>query len=180
MRIYVASSWRNERQPEIVTLLRNNGHEVYDFRNPEPGDNGFHWSEIDADWKGWSPGQFRDALTNDIAINGFKRDFEAMKWADAFVLVMPCGRSAHLETGWAIGAGKPTAILLSDGEPELMYAMADQLCTNTEELVKWASESECAKCKGTGDIWWPDTFAGRLKQITCNACNGKGRVKHDG
>ena len=49
-----------------------------------------------------------------------------MEWADAFVLLMPCGRSAHLEAGWAIGAGKPTAILLSAGEPELMYKMADR------------------------------------------------------
>lgn len=42
------------------------------------------------------------------------------------------------------------------------------------------AESECTECNSTGYIWWPDTFAGRFKQSTCNACNGKGRVKHDG
>ena len=54
-KIYVASSWRNERQPILVEILRANGHEVYDFRNPKEGDNGFHWSEIDEDWQQWTP-----------------------------------------------------------------------------------------------------------------------------
>ena len=31
-KIYLASSWRNERQPELVRTLRQAGHEVYDFR----------------------------------------------------------------------------------------------------------------------------------------------------
>ena len=45
-----------------------------------------------------------------------------MKWADACVLVLPCGRSAHLEAGWFVGAGKPLHILQLDREePELMY-----------------------------------------------------------
>ena len=38
MKIYVASSWRNLLQPGIVLALRRCGHEVYDFRNPAPGD----------------------------------------------------------------------------------------------------------------------------------------------
>ena len=32
-RIYVASSWRDPYQPEVVAALREAGHEVYDFRN---------------------------------------------------------------------------------------------------------------------------------------------------
>ena len=34
MRIYVASSWRNLYQPTVVTALRQEGYEVYDFRYP--------------------------------------------------------------------------------------------------------------------------------------------------
>jgi DNA (cytosine-5)-methyltransferase 1 len=47
MKIYVASSWRNEQQPEVVKALRDAGHEVYDFRNPSETDKGFAWSDID-------------------------------------------------------------------------------------------------------------------------------------
>ena len=50
---------------------------------------------------------------------------------------MPCGRSAHLEAGWAIGQDKPTCILLCDKQdPELMYKMAS-LALNEAELMEW-------------------------------------------
>lgn len=138
-RIYVASSWRNPDQPGIVEMLRQAGHEVYDFRNPRPGDNGFAWSDIDPDWLAWRPVPFRDALDHPVAVSGFDSDFDAMKWADTFVLALPCGRSAHLEAGWAIGTGKPTAILLHEDkfEPELMYRMADLLACELYEVVDW-------------------------------------------
>lgn len=125
MKIYVASSWRNELQAGAVTTLKAAGHDVYDFRNPEPGDNGFHWSEIDPAWKSWSPEAFTRCLSHPLAAAGFRKDMDALHDCDACVLVMPCGRSAHLEAGWAAGAGKRLLILLSDGEPELMYRMAE-------------------------------------------------------
>lgn len=127
MKLYVASSWRNEYQQAVVADLRDCGHEVYDFRNPSPGDIGFHWSEIDQKWELWTPKQFIDGLTHDIAKQGFVSDFRAMHWACACVLVLPCGRSAHLEAGWFVGVGKPLFILLDPvggNEPELMYLMS--------------------------------------------------------
>jgi hypothetical protein len=136
MKIYVASSWRNERQPDIVKVLRREGHEVYDFREPTENDRGFHWSDIDPNWKSWSPEQFRAALDHPIAKFGIRHDMAALRWCDACVLVMPCGRSAHLELGWATGAGKLTAILLSDGEPELMYGMVDMVTDNISKIVE--------------------------------------------
>ena len=145
MKIYVASSWRNDAQPGVVAFLREHGHEVYDFRNPAEGDTGFGWREIDEDWQTWSPTRFRECLDHPTAKSGFDKDFAAMEWADAFVLVMPCGRSAHLELGWAVGASKPTLILLSDGEPELMYKMVDHICVHLSEVGDALSRLEAAK-----------------------------------
>ena len=138
-RIYLASSWRNPEQPVLVEMFRQLGHEVYDFRNPRPVDTGFAWSDIDPDWLAWKPWPFRDALAHPVAQAGFDSDFDAMKWADTFVLALPCGRSAHLEAGWAIGAGKPTALLLHEDkfEPELMYLMADLIACDVSEVCDW-------------------------------------------
>lgn len=137
-KVYVASSWRNARQPCIVATLRDAGHEVYDFRNPLPGDRGFHWSDIDPDWKQWTPAQLREALDHPIAVAGYRSDKEAMDWADVCVLVMPCGRSAHLEAGYFSSGmnGKELVILLSDGEPELMYNLADHVCVTMDEVLE--------------------------------------------
>lgn len=136
MKIYVASSWRNAHQQAVVERLRAEGHEVYDFRNPLPDNHGFHWSDIDPGWKQWTPEQFRTSLDHPVAEAGYGLDWEAMQWADACVMVMPCGRSAHIEAGYFVGAGKPLIILLSDGEPELMYKMANAVCVDMEEVVQ--------------------------------------------
>src|SRR5688572_21392889 len=114
MRIYVASSWRNGAQPAVVDALRGDGHEVYDFRNPKPGDNGFSWREIDPDWQRWSGEAYRKALEHPVARKGFASDMRALLECDACVLVLPCGRSAHLELGHAVGAGKRSAVLFPD------------------------------------------------------------------
>lgn len=139
MKVYVASSWRNEAQPTVVELIRTAGHEVYDFRHPHMGpgarDEGFHWSNIDPEWKAWTPSEFRDALRHQVAKDGFRSDLVGLEWCDACVLVMPCGRSAHLELGYCIGSGKLSIILLSDGEPELMYGLADHLCVSIDEAL---------------------------------------------
>lgn len=136
-KIYVASSWRNPLQAEVVQALRFDAHMVYDFRNPAPGNTGFAWSAIDQNWKYWTALKYVEALDHPLAKKGFASDFNAMKWADTFVLVLPCGRSAHLEMGWAVGAGKLTIVLTRDGEePELMAKMCDHICTSLDEVRK--------------------------------------------
>ena len=153
-RIYVASSWRNQTQPEVVSRLRQEGHEVYDFRNPKStnadfatnpavAEAGFAWSSIDPDWLGWTPNQFRNALFHPIAVKGFATDRDAMWWADAGVLVLPSGRSSHLEAGYFFGARKPLHVLLAPSEPELMLGCATSLALTIDELAdnvnKWSA-----------------------------------------
>lgn len=137
VRIYVASSWRNDYQPEVVRGLRELDHEVYDFKHPVPGNEGFHWSEIGRGWKSWTLDEYTEALKHPIAEAGFTLDFAAMMESDACVLVLPCGRSAHIEAGYFVGANKPLLILLSSEqfEPELMYKMATGVFTGLGPLL---------------------------------------------
>jgi len=141
MKIYVASSWRNSHQPYVVEALREMGCEVYDFRNPPHGRGGFAWSQIDPAWQSWTPAQWRDALRHPLAVEGFNSDKAGMDWADACVLVLPCGRSAHLEAGWFAGKGKPVAFLaLEPSEPDLMVGLGNGVLTSFVELGDWIAE----------------------------------------
>ena len=136
-KIYLASSWRNVRQPAVVEALRADGHYVYDFRHPWGGDQlGFSWDSIDREWGTWSRADFREALHHPIARAGFASDVAAMKWADACVLLLPCGRSAHLELGWMAGTGKQTVVLMEVAEePELMYGLCDTIALTVDEVL---------------------------------------------
>lgn len=135
MKIYVASSWRNAQQQDVVAALRALGHDVYDFKNP-PNASGFSWSEIDPAWKSWTAEAFLKGLDDPRADEGFQSDMDALMGADACVLVLPCGRSAHLELGYAVGAGKRTIVLLDNpiSEPELMYKMCTEIVTDMDGL----------------------------------------------
>ncbi len=136
-KIYVASSWRNPIQQNVVSALRDEGHEVYDFRNPAEGNSGFAWSEVDREWLAWTPLQFIHQIrSSPIASAGFKLDRDALNWCDTCVLVLPCGRSAHLEAGYACGQGKDVMFLLQPEkfEPELMYLLGNGFATNITEL----------------------------------------------
>lgn len=150
MKVYVASSCRNQSQPVVVQCLRSAGHEVYDFKNPAPGDHGFSWKQCEDDPPPWSAEKTREVLMYPVSVRGFGLDFEAMKHADAVVMLQPCGRSAALELGWACGAGKLTIALLADGqEPELMLKLADHICTTLGEVIALlaplAPQAECRR-----------------------------------
>ena len=134
-KIYVASSWRNAYQPEVVKRLREAGHEVYDFRNPEDNPGGFHWSDVSDAWQEWSVDEYISNLHHPVAEKGFKADLDAMLWADSCVLVLPCGRSAHAEAGWFAGRGLKTIVYIPEKqEPELMYKIFDQVVGSMSDL----------------------------------------------
>lgn len=141
LRVYVASSWKNDDQSKVVLGLRAAGHEVYDFRSPWGSGEGFNWKDIDSEYRTWDVEDCANGLKNALAVEHFETDFDAMKWADVCVLVQPCGRSAHMEAGWFAGQGKPVLNLLYDGDPELMWLMG-RVCTNfgdvVEKLDRWA------------------------------------------
>jgi hypothetical protein len=139
MKIYVASSWRNEYQPLVCSELREDGHDVYDFRHPEPGNDGFSWRSVDPEWQSWTPERYLEGLKSSCAEEGFALDMNALRAADACVMVMPCGMSASLETGFAVGAGKPTAVYVPGmREPDLMVKMADLVTSDLTILCSWA------------------------------------------
>jgi len=136
-KIYVASSWRNKYFPAVVEALRAKGHEVYDFRNPPHGGNGFRWTDIDEKALEWSFDEYSEGLHHPKAERQFKADLDALEWADTCVLVLPSGRSAHTEAGWMAGAGRRVFVYIPEmQEPELMYKLFDGVAGSMEDLLE--------------------------------------------
>jgi hypothetical protein len=150
-RVYVASSWRNGLYTGVTTIVRAAGLEVLDWRNPRPGEHGFSWNEIDPTWarvstdphdttetQPRSPELYVEMLRHSRAVEAFASDRSFMEQATHCVLLLPCGRSAHLEAGWFIGTGKPCAVYVPEPvEPELMYLLADKVCTTMLEVLEF-------------------------------------------
>ena len=117
--VYLASSWRHERQPAVLAALREDGYRVYDFRAAAAS---YDWRRVDSD-RPWSPSRARAALDHGLARAAYHVDRAAMEVADACVLLTPAGLSAGLEAGWFVGRGRPLFVLAL-GDPELMTLLA--------------------------------------------------------
>ena len=167
-RIYVASSWRNPLQPDVVAVLKRDGHEVYDFRHPAEGDEGFAWEKLGGrPRQKWDAGYFANVvLDHPVAARGFELDMKALIAASAVVLVLPCGRSAHLELGYAVGMRKLTIVYVpSLDEPELMYRMCDYVETTLDgvrrQLTKDRSRPRWQRDLAAIDERFPGSYPGK-------------------
>jgi|SRR5262245_12766921 len=139
MRLYVASSWKNEDYYQVLSHLISVGHTVWDWREPPNGDPGFSWKQSNPDWK---PGdkvttaELRALLDTEAAKRGFANDMRGMIEADTGILLLPCGRSAHVEAGLMRGWSKPVYVLRQyPDEPDLLYRAFTAICGSVEELL---------------------------------------------
>jgi len=138
LKVYAASSWRNQRYDDVVRRIKAAGYIVYDFRHP-PNGSAFNWDQIDPNWSSEQPNvkaeDLRRLLAHPVAARGFDTDWRGMLESDVCVLILPCGSSAHLEAGYMKGLGKTVLILFEEGRPELTYKLADDLCSDVSELL---------------------------------------------
>lgn len=132
--VYLIGSLRNARVPQVGQYLRTvHGFNVFDD---------WHAAGPEADdcWQAYEKARGRtyaEALAGAAAQNVFAFDKRHLDASDAAVLVMPAGKSGHLELGYMAGQGKTTAILLAE-EPErfdVMYNFAGLVTSDDYELA---------------------------------------------
>lgn len=121
--IYLIGSLRNSDVPKIGKALRENGFEVFE--------DWYAAGKIaDDSWRDYELGRGRsyvEALQGYAATHVFNFDKKYLDLSDTAVLVLPAGKSGHLEFGYMIGKGSKGYILLP---PQ------DQ-CSKLPEAWKW-------------------------------------------
>lgn len=133
MCIYLIGSMRNPMIPVLAQNIRALGLEVFDdWFSPGPEADEY-WQKYEKD-RGRS---YKESLAGFHAKTVFAFDHHHLQRAGTVVLVMPAGRSAHLELGWAIGKGKKGYVLF-DKEPErydIMYQFATDIFFSEKDLL---------------------------------------------
>lgn len=134
MKIYLMGSLRNPEIVHIANALREKGFDVFDD----------WWSagaNADDAWRDYEKQRGRtygEALQGHAATHIFALDKKHLDLCDVGIMLMPAGKSAHLELGYLLGKGKPGYILF-DKEPErydVMYQFATGIFFNLEDLLK--------------------------------------------
>jgi hypothetical protein len=135
-KIYLIGSLKNPTLTEASTALRAAGHEVFDDWWAAGPKADSYWQDYEA-----ARGRtYKEALTSPIAVHNFEFDKKWLDWADTGVLVLPAGKSAHMEVIEVQKHG--TAHALFPAEPkdkaswDLMYKLLDGIHFSIEELLE--------------------------------------------
>ncbi len=136
--LYLIGSLRNEKIPKLAVKLREeNPHmEVFDewySAGPIADDS---WKEHQLS-KGLD---YQSALMGYAAKNVFAFDKRHLDRSSHALLVLPAGKSGHMEIMYAAyGVGAKTAILLDpeDVRWDVMYQFIPTILNNDEEVSEW-------------------------------------------
>lgn len=134
MKYFIASRWRNRAILDpLVEQIRSKGHEVYYFiektimlgaRDLDPEEYMKQFEAI-TDWR-----------NNTHCKQVFEEDLDGLKNADVIVLVLPAGKSAHMEAGIAYGLGKKCVLVGQVEATESLYLAFDEVYADTESFIK--------------------------------------------
>ena len=124
MKIYIASSWKNQHAVEMLTEhLRNIGHEVISFVEKAVCDEGR--SEIKFDVEKW--------IHSKDGTDKFDYDTKGATQSDLVIYIGPSGTDAWAEIGAAWGCGVRILGLWSKGEQAGLM----------RHMVEWYRDYRC-------------------------------------
>lgn len=146
MKIYLASSWKNVKDVQsFAEGLRELGHEVDDFTDSKSGRFVFSFSQI----SGVENMNAETALSELMVKRAFLEDKKWIDWSDCVLMLLPCGKSAHLEAGYAKGLNKKLVIYhleeFPKGDFDVMYGFADLVTTDYLKVLDFFDGMEAKK-----------------------------------
>lgn len=134
--IYLIGSLRNPEIPEIgKQLALASGLEVFTSWHSAGPDADDHLR----DYERFMGKSYSKAIRCWAATNIFRFDKFHLDRCGAGLLIMPAGKSGHLELGYLIGQGKPGYILFQE-EPErfeVMHNFATEIFLSIEEAQEY-------------------------------------------
>ena len=132
MKIYIASSWKNQHAVELLTeKIRDKGHEVLSFVENNHGEQAGHTA-----MENGKPIDFEDWVWGDRGQNSFDYDTKGATESDLVVYVSPSGIDAWAEVGAAWGRGVPVFGLHAKSEQAgLMRRMINPWFSNYRDLI---------------------------------------------
>jgi hypothetical protein len=137
--LYLIGSLRNDRIPVLAEQIRKDNPRVEVFDDWYAA--GF---EADDMWKSYELGRgrtYQQALNGYAAQHVFDFDCHHLNRSTHALLVLPAGKSGHMEITYAkYGAGAKAAILLDPNDDprfDIMYKFVDDILANDNEIADW-------------------------------------------
>lgn len=136
---FIASRWRNK--PHVLELARkieSKGKKVYNFIEGDGTD--YELKDLEEKYE---PEEFMKMFEsipdwqNSKAIKEiFEVDMNALRDSETVILLLPAGKSAHIEAGVSYGMGKRTIVVGEQIEAEASYLIFNEMYSSIEDFIK--------------------------------------------
>ena len=133
---FVAGRYRNNKEVlRLNSSIQNAGYSTYCFLESRASTE--HLGPADGDGEAaMKIFEARDDWRNDPAVREvFESDMKAEREANTFVLLLPAGKSCHIEAGVAYGLGKKLVVIGEQKETESLYLIFDEMYPTIEDFI---------------------------------------------
>lgn len=130
---FIASRWRNRDNVRLLAQkLREKGFSVYCFideehslndPNEDPEEEMKKFETI-VDWR-----------NNPTVKAMFDHDMNGLRDSETLIMLLPAGKSAHMEAGAAYGMGKKCILVGDQKETESLYLIFDERYSAIEKFL---------------------------------------------
>ncbi len=147
MKIYISSSWKNrDTVRQLAVKLREYGHEVYDFTDPNCRKTpGIPPEKIPVEF---NPAihKYSEYINKPEWKQVVMENKQAIIWSDFIILLLPCGSDSHADWALGVGLGKRSVVVGQPckGERSWVHHWADRIFNTVDDFICWfTNETMC-------------------------------------
>lgn len=134
---FVAGRYRNkENVANLVDNIRSKGKSAYCFLESPAIKKYVTDSSTDAETGAAHFEKLDDWWNNSVVREVFDTDMDGLRASDTFVLLLPAGKSVHIEAGVAFGLQKKCILIGEQKEAESLYLIFDEHYETAEEFME--------------------------------------------
>jgi hypothetical protein len=141
---FIAGRWRNKEEVlKVRDLLKDVGISYYCFLESSHNNESVNFTE------GADPNEVMDHYEqipnwreDPMVKKIFDQDMDALRASKNFVLVLPAGKSGHIEAGASYGMNKPTYAIGEQKETESLYLIFDDIFATLDDFRRHLEASD--------------------------------------
>ncbi|MEZ4525611.1 MAG: hypothetical protein R2941_06790 [Desulfobacterales bacterium] len=129
----VIGRFRNaENVRSLIAAIRSKGKTCYDF-TAKPADPHHPDAPFAEQMKVLE--SHPDFLNDPVHLSHYEKDLAGLRNANAIVMLLPAGTSAHMEAGIAFGLGKKLILIGRPAKPETLYFIFNQHFKTVDDFL---------------------------------------------
>ena len=130
---FVSGKWRNrDNVRSLAEKIRNSGKTAYCFFDAKHNQDRLEEDPHESMQKFEATPNWRN---NSYVKHVYESDMNGLRESEVFIMLLPAGRSCHIEAGTAFGMGKKCILIGEQKEAESLYLIFDTVFPTIDDFI---------------------------------------------